>query len=156
LLDHLSVFDNVAVPLRIAGQPEDDVRRYVAELLTWVGLKDHLTAPAPSLSGGQQQLAAIARAVIGRPRLILADEPTGNVDESMENRLMNLFQELNRLGATVVIATHSRRLARSHGHRRFRVEGGRLWEDGGPGSSRTTPGSQTGAEAPAVDSGGTV
>lgn len=136
LLEHLSVFDNVALPLRIAGIREDEVRSDVAELLTWVGLKDHAGAPAPTLSGGQQQLVAIARAVIGRPKLILADEPTGNVDEGAAARLIHLFQELNKLGATVVIATHNHSLAERFGHHRFHVDGGRLWSEG-PGPSGT-------------------
>lgn len=130
LLEHLSVFDNVALPLRIAGIREDEVRRDVAELLTWVGLKDHGAVPAPSLSGGQQQLVAVARAVIGRPKLILADEPTGNVDERVAGRLIHLFQELNKLGATVVIATHNHSLADRFGYGRFCVDGGCLWSEG--------------------------
>ncbi len=135
LLDHLSVFDNVALPLRIAGIREDDVQRDVVELLTWVGLKDHVSVPTPTLSGGQQQLVAIARAVIGRPKLILADEPTGNVDEGVASRLIHLFQELNKLGATVVIATHNHSLAERFGYRRFNVDGGRLWSEAPGGDS---------------------
>ena len=121
--------DNVALPLRVAGIREEDVRRDVAELLTWVGLKDHVSVPTPTLSGGQQQLVAIARAVVGRPKLILADEPTGNVDEAVASRLIHLFQELNKLGATVVIATHNHSLADRFGYRRFNVDGGRLWSE---------------------------
>jgi cell division transport system ATP-binding protein len=130
LLEHLSVFDNVALPLRIAGVREDEVRRDVAELLTWVGLKDHVAVRTQTLSGGQQQLVAIARAVIGRPKLILADEPTGNVDERVASRLIHLFQELYKLGATVVIATHNHSLAERFGYHRFSVDGGRLWSEG--------------------------
>jgi len=139
LLEHLSVFDNVALPLRIAGVREDEVRRDVAELLTWVGLKDHVAVPTPTLSGGQQQLVAIARAVIGRPKLILADEPTGNVDERVAARLIHLFQELNKLGATVVIATHNHSLAERFGYRRFHVEGGRLWSESSGGTCARGP-----------------
>lgn len=139
LLEHLSVFDNVALPLRIAGIREDEVRRDVAELLTWVGLKDHVSVPTPTLSGGQQQLVAIARAVIARPKLILADEPTGNVDERVAARLIHLFQELNKLGATVVIATHNHSLAERFAYRRFHVDGGRLWSEGPGGTGARDP-----------------
>jgi cell division transport system ATP-binding protein len=140
LLRHLSVFDNVALPLRIAGVREDEVRRDVVELLTWVGLKNHVSVPTPALSGGQQQLVAIARAVIGRPKLILADEPTGNVDERVAARLIHLFQELNKLGATVVIATHNHSLAQRFGYPRFNVEGGRLFSEDHAGIPSTEPG----------------
>jgi len=126
LLDHLSAFDNVALPLRVAGTREDEVRRHVVELLSWVGLKDHLNARPPTLSGGQQQRVAIARAVIARPKLLLADEPTGNVDDRMALRLMRLFEELNKLGTTVVIATHNEGLVDRLGHPRLRVDEGRL------------------------------
>lgn len=139
LLEHLTVFDNVALPLRIAGVREDEVRRDVAELLTWVGLQDHVDVPTPTLSGGQQQLVAIARAVIGRPKLILADEPTGNVDERVAARLIHLFQELNKLGATIVIATHNHGLADRFGYHRFHVDGGRLWSEGSGGSGAHGP-----------------
>lgn len=107
LLNHLSAFDNVALPLRVAGVRESDVEKNVTELLSWVGLKEHLKAKPPTLSGGQQQRVAIARAVIGRPKLLLADEPTGNVDDEMALRLMHLFAQLNSLGTTIVIATHN-------------------------------------------------
>lgn len=127
LLDHLSTFDNVALPLRIAGRQESEVRRHVVELLTWVGLDGHLEARPQALSGGQQQLVATARAVVGRPKLLIGDEPTGNVDDHIAIRLLHLFQELKRLGTTIVIATHSRTLAARIGHRRMRMEHGRLW-----------------------------
>lgn len=111
LLPHLTALDNVALPLRITGAiSEAEIRSYVAELLRWVGLGDHLDTKPIHLSGGQQQRIAIARAVINRPRLLLADEPTGNVDDDTGFRLMHLFAELNKLGTTVVIATHSRAL----------------------------------------------
>lgn len=129
LLDHLSAFDNVALPMRVAGAREVDVRRHVEELLSWVGLKDHLHARPPTLSGGQQQRIAIARAVIVRPKLLLADEPTGNVDDRMGLRLMHLFEELNKLGTTVVVATHNLGLVRELGHPVMRLEDGRLNTD---------------------------
>ena len=110
LLDHQSVFDNVALPLRIAGVKEDQIKTHVTELLTWVGLEEHVAALPTTLSGGEQQRVAIARAVIARPNLLLADEPTGNVDDAIAVRLLYLFEELNRMGTTVVIATHNQAL----------------------------------------------
>ncbi len=110
LVPHLSAFDNVALPLRIAERPEPEVRAYVEEMLEWVGLTDRMAARPATLSGGEQQRVAIARAVIGRPDLLVADEPTGNVDPEMADRLLHLFQELNKLGTTIVIATHDMHL----------------------------------------------
>lgn len=106
LLDHLTTYDNVALPLRVAGQSESSYRADVTDLLSWVGLADQAHAYPPVLSGGEKQRAAIARAVIAKPELLLADEPTGNVDPALANRLLHLFVELNRLGTTVLIATH--------------------------------------------------
>ncbi len=126
LIEHLSTFDNVALPLRVRNVAERDVRQHVGELLQWVGLADQIDAPTPTLSGGQQQRAAIARAVIGRPDLLVADEPTGNVEDAMAVRLMYLFEELNRLGTTVLIATHSEALVARFGHRQLRIEDGRI------------------------------
>ncbi len=126
LLDHMSTFDNVALPLRVAGTKEADVEKHVIELLSWVGLKDHLRARPPTLSGGQQQRVSIARAVIARPKLLLADEPTGNVDDAMAIRLMHLFEELNRLGTTVVIATHNMSLVERLGHGVLHIENGKV------------------------------
>ena len=110
LLNHLSAFDNVALPLRVAGIKEATIRKHVDELLAWTGLGDHMDARPPTLSGGQQQRVAIARSLISRPSLLLADEPTGNVDDALGVRLLYLFEELNRMGTTVVIATHSETL----------------------------------------------
>ncbi len=113
LLDHLSAYENVALPLRVAGDSEKRYRDDVIELLTWVGLGDRLEAKPPTLSGGEKQRVAIARAVMMKPDLIIADEPTGNVDEEMGERLVRLFRELNRrLGTTVLIATHDMHLIR--------------------------------------------
>jgi len=106
LIRHLSAFDNVALPLRVAGASEDEVEGPVREMLAWVGLADRSSARPPTLSGGEQQRVAIARAVINRPNLLVADEPTGNVDSEMAKRLLHLFTALNRLGTTVVVATH--------------------------------------------------
>jgi cell division transport system ATP-binding protein len=106
LIRHLSAFDNVALPLRISGASEEEVEGPVREMLAWVGLADRASARPPTLSGGEQQRVAIARAVINRPELLVADEPTGNVDADMARRLLHLFTSLNRLGTTVVVATH--------------------------------------------------
>lgn len=106
LLDHLTTWENVALPLRVMGKNESDYADDVTDLLHWVGLGNRIHAYPETLSGGEKQRAAIARAVIGRPELLLADEPTGNVDPAIGNRLLRLFVELNRLGTSVIIATH--------------------------------------------------
>ena len=126
LLNHLSAFDNVALPLRVAGARKSDIQKHVVELLSWVGLKDHLDARPPTLSGGQQQRVSIARAVISRPKILLADEPTGNVDDPMGMRLMHLFEELNKLGTTVVIATHNAHMVEKMGYPRIHLDEGWL------------------------------
>jgi cell division transport system ATP-binding protein len=112
LLEHLTTWENVALPLRVIGKKIDDYKEDVTDLLQWVGLGDRMHAPPSVLSGGEKQRAAIARAVIGKPELLLADEPTGNVDPQMARRLLRLFIELNRLGTSVVIATHDHLLMR--------------------------------------------
>jgi cell division transport system ATP-binding protein len=126
LLDHLTTFENVALPLRVLGKDEASYRADVVELLRWVGLGDRMHALPPVLSGGEKQRAAIARALIGRPELLLADEPTGNVDPPLAKRLMRLFVELNRLGTSVVIATHDIALMNQFNARRLVLEEGRL------------------------------
>jgi len=126
LLDHLSAFDNVALPLRLNGERPRDYAQDVAEMLRWVGLGGRLEALPPSLSGGEKQRLAIARAVITRPRLILADEPTGSVDRAMGEKLMRLFLSLNKLGATVLIATHDEDMAERYGAGLLRLEDGYL------------------------------
>jgi cell division transport system ATP-binding protein len=126
LLEHLTAFDNVALPLRVAGNRESRIRSHVTELLSWVGLANHLRAYPPTLSGGQQQRVAIARAVIGQPALLLADEPTGNVDDTIAVRLMYLFEELNKMGTTVVIATHNEGLVSRFVHPQLRLEQARV------------------------------
>ncbi|MHC8508626.1 MAG: cell division ATP-binding protein FtsE [Rhodospirillales bacterium] len=131
LLDHLSVYDNVALPLRVASVRESDVKTDVTELLAWAGLKDHMKARPPTLSGGQKQRVAIARAIVRRPSLLIADEPTGNVDDRMAIRLMHLFEELNRMGTTVVVATHNQALVERLGHPALRLEKGSLSVSGG-------------------------
>jgi cell division transport system ATP-binding protein len=106
LLDHMTTYENVALPFRVMGRDESSYRSEVVELLHWVGLGNRVDALPPVLSGGEKQRAAIARAVISRPQLLLADEPTGNVDPNLANRLLRLFIELNKSGTTVLIATH--------------------------------------------------
>ncbi|GGO95144.1 cell division ATP-binding protein FtsE [Stakelama pacifica] len=110
LLPHLSTYDNVALPLRIAGIAEREVDERLREMLDWVGLSARAGVKPATLSGGEQQRAGIARAVIAQPDLLIADEPTGNVDPDMAKRLMHLFESLNRLGKTVVVATHDHHL----------------------------------------------
>ncbi len=122
LLDHMSVMDNVMMPMKLIGHTGPQVEHHVRELLGWVGLGDALHALPPTLSGGQQQRVAIARAVIGRPNLLLADEPTGNVDEGIAERLLYLFEELNRLGTTVLIATHNETLVQRFKHPIIRLD----------------------------------
>lgn len=129
LLDHLDAFDNAALPLRLTGGRPGDYAADVEEILAWVGLGDRMHALPPTLSGGEKQRLAIARAVVARPELVLADEPTGNVDARMATRLMTLFQSLNRLGTTVLIATHDEALARDSGAERLHLEGGRLYRN---------------------------
>lgn len=126
LLDHLSARDNVALTLRIAGIREDVIRAHVAELLAWVGLGDRLDATPPTLSDGEKQRVAIARAVIGRPSLLLADEPTGSVDEQQGLRILRLFDELNRIGTTVVLATHDHRVISGSNRRVLRLQDGQV------------------------------
>ncbi len=127
LIEHLSALDNVALPLRIAGETEARVTEYVTDLLKWVGLADHIHALPSTLSGGQQQRVAIARAIITRPNLLVADEPTGNVDDALAIRLVALFDELNRLGTTVVIATHNEALIERFGHPVLDLDQGRVY-----------------------------
>ena len=126
LLDHLSAFDNVALPLRLAGRGEGQIRADVGEMLRWVGLAARADARPAELSGGEQQRVAIARAVIARPSLLLADEPTGNLDEAQAERLLRLFRELNRLGTTVLVATHNATLVARHPAPCLRLSAGRL------------------------------
>lgn len=127
LVPHLSAFDNIALPLRVAGVDEEELATPVNEMLAWVGLSDRASARPATLSGGEQQRVAIARAVIGRPELLIADEPTGNVDPEMAARLLHLFDALNKLGTTLVVATHDvHLLSRVSSAQMMRLEGGRL------------------------------
>lgn len=122
LLNHLSAFDNVALPLRVCGMDEREIRKRVSELLKWVELDAHMQDSPDTLSGGEKQRIAIARAVINRPELLLADEPTGNVDSFIATKLMKLFVELNKLGTTVVIATHSEKLINDFHYPRLHLQ----------------------------------
>ena len=126
LLDHISTYENVALPLRVLGREEASYRNEVMELLQWVGLGARMWALPPVLSGGEKQRAAIARAVIARPQLLLADEPTGNVDPVLARRLLRLFVELNKSGTSVVIATHDIALMDLLDARRLVLHEGRM------------------------------
>jgi cell division transport system ATP-binding protein len=126
LLDHLSAFDNAALPLRLEGRRPSDYRNDVGELLSWVGLGSRMHAMPATLAGGEKQRLAIARAVVNRPELLLADEPTGNVDHEMAVRIFRLFVELNRLGTTVLIATHDQDMVARSGRPVLHLEGGRV------------------------------
>jgi len=127
LLDHLSTYQNVALPLFVQGKNESSFRAEVLELLRWVGLGERVNAFPPTLSGGEKQRAAIARALIVQPELLIADEPTGNVDPSLARRLLRLFVELHKTGTSIVIATHDITLMDQFGSARRLVLGdGRL------------------------------
>src|SRR6201987_4568822 len=126
LLDHMTTYENVSLPLRVLGKDEASYRDEVVELLRWVGLGERLMALPPVLSGGEKQRAAIARAVIARPQLLLADEPTGNVDPVLARRLVRLFAELNKSGTAVVIATHDIGLMDLFDARRLVLHEGRM------------------------------
>jgi cell division transport system ATP-binding protein len=126
LVEHLTVRDNVALPLRIAGAPEREIRENVPELLSWMGLDGKLDFRPATLSGGEQQRVAIARAIVRRPDLLIADEPTGNVDDEIAMLLVRVFERINKLGTTVLIATHDIAFARQFSHRRFHLDRGVL------------------------------
>ncbi|MBW8640772.1 cell division ATP-binding protein FtsE [Hoeflea sp. WL0058] len=126
LLDHLTTYENVALPLRVRGREESTYRTDVIELLKWVGLGERMNVLPPILSGGEKQRAAIARALIDQPEILLADEPTGNVDAPLARRLLRLFMELNKLGTAVVIATHDLSLMDQIDARRMILSHGRL------------------------------
>lgn len=130
LLDHLTAFENVALPLRVAGQKPDTYENEVIDLLRWVGLGERIDTPTPSLSGGEQQRVSIARALINKPELLIADEPTGNVDPEMGQKILRLFAELNkRVGTTILIATHDLDLIREFDAPVLRLSDGLLARD---------------------------
>ena len=127
LLDHLTTYENVALPLRVRGKEESTYKADVLELLKWVGLGERINVLPPVLSGGEKQRAAIARAVIARPKVLLADEPTGNVDPDLSSRLVHLFAELNRtLGMTIILATHELPLLDQFNYPRMLLSKGEL------------------------------
>ncbi len=134
LLDHVSVFDNAALPLRLAGHKPASYQGDVAELLTWVGLGRRFNALPPTLSGGEKQRLAIARAVVGRPDLVIADEPTGNIDRAMGVRILRLLTELNKLGATILVASHDQDLVARSGMPVMELDQGRLSWRGAAGT----------------------
>jgi cell division transport system ATP-binding protein len=163
LVDHLTAMENVALPLRVAGASEEQIQDHVPELLRWVGLENHIHSRPSVLSGGQKQRVAIARAVIARPQLLLADEPTGNVDDRIAERLMHLLEELNKIGTTIIVATHNQALVSAFSYPRLHLEGGELstlpprsQQETGvrqnklPGDNGT-PARQTGAVSHSVD-----
>ena len=126
LLDHMSAFDNLALPLRLGGASDEQISSHVSDLLGWLGLGEVIERKPPELSMGQRQLVAVGRAVIGRPSLLLADEPTSSVDPARARRLMHLFLSLHRLGTAIVFATHNERLVRRHGFPVLEMADGRL------------------------------
>lgn len=130
LLAHLSAYENVALPLRAAGREEREYRAQVVDLLQWVGLGERLHAKPPQLSGGEQQRAAIARALIAKPEVLLADEPTGSVDPDYAEKLLHLFAELPRNGTSVLLATHDIALMNRFDAPRLILANGRLRTDG--------------------------
>ena len=126
LLNHLTAYENVALPMRVMGLKDQDYRADVMELLNWVGLGDRIMARPPVLSGGQKQRVALARALVSKPDLILADEPTGNVDPEMGAKIMQLLLELNRLGTAVIVATHDFHIVRRIPMKILRLKEGHL------------------------------
>lgn len=127
LLSHLSVFDNVALPLRVRGVNEQKIKKLVIKVLDWVGLGKYADANPKSLSGGQQQRVSVARAIIVQPAVLLADEPTGNLDDENASRLMELFIQMNKMfGTTIILATHSKKLMDTYKFPVIRVENHRV------------------------------
>ncbi len=129
LLNHLSIMDNVSLPLKIAGKSNKYIEDHVPELIKWVGLEKFINEKPTYLSGGQQQRVAIARAVINNPDIIIADEPTGNVDEEMAKKLLFLFLELNKRGTTIIIATHSVNLIKQFKFPVLHIKDGHLYKE---------------------------
>ncbi|MBQ8481323.1 MAG: ATP-binding cassette domain-containing protein [Alphaproteobacteria bacterium] len=124
LLEHLSVYDNIALPLRVRGMNEKEIYKRVVELLRWIEMHKSIYKTCSTLSGGEKQRVAIARAVINRPDILFADEPTGSVDAEIADKLMRLFVELNKVGTTVVIATHNEQLTSTYNYQRIDLSGG--------------------------------
>lgn len=148
LLSHLTVFDNVALPLRVRGVSEDKIKKLVAKVLDWVGLAKYADANPKSLSGGQQQRVSVARAIIIQPSILLADEPTGNLDDENASRLMELFIQMNKMfGTTIILATHSKKLMDTYKFPVIHVENHKL---SFLGSGTTAKGAGTKAQSAAA------
>jgi cell division transport system ATP-binding protein len=128
LIPRMTVFQNVAFVMRVLGVPTVVQQRKTFQVLKWVGLQHRMNAFPEELSGGEQQRIAIARALVNEPQLVLADEPTGNLDPDLSLDIMNLFREINARGTTVVVATHDRELIRRVGRRSITLDHGRLVE----------------------------
>jgi cell division transport system ATP-binding protein len=126
LIQTKTVFENVSFALAVLGQPIEHQRRRTYQVVKWVGLQHRLNAFPEELSGGEQQRVAIARALVNQPQLILADEPTGNLDPDLALEIMSLFRDINASGTTVLVATHDRQLIKAVGHRVIHLEHGRL------------------------------
>jgi cell division transport system ATP-binding protein len=133
LIPYLTALENVALPMRLAGRDESYMDRYARELLTWVGLGARADALPAELSGGEQQRVAIARAVVNKPKLLLADEPTGNVDDETALKLFHLFDEMNKMGTAVILATHQQHLVERFKKPALHLKAGRLTA---PGAAR--------------------
>jgi cell division transport system ATP-binding protein len=129
-----TVFDNVSFTLRVLGQPIEEQRRRTYQVLKWVGLQHRLNALPEELSGGEQQRVAIARALVNEPHLVLADEPTGNLDPDLSLEIMNLFRDINARGTTVLVATHDRELIKWVGRRVIQLDHGHMAGAPGQGS----------------------
>ena len=126
LMFHQSVFANVAIPLQISGLPDKEIRRRVFNSLRQVNLHHKMWEYPDRLSYGEQQRVAIARAIVNRPRILLADEPTGNLDPELAFEIMSIFKEINEQGATVIIGSHDRELIRHFGHKIFFLQKGKI------------------------------
>ncbi len=126
LIPHLNLFDNMALPLRLAHMSEHKIQTAVHDMAEWIGLRDYLKSKPAFLSGGQQQRVAIARAVITKPKILLADEPTGSLDDMMGQKIMGLFEELNKSGTAVLIASHNKILMDKFAHPSLRLKAGHL------------------------------
>lgn len=126
LINHLNIFDNIALPLVVENIAKEEIEARVFEILSWIGLKDFAKSHPLSLSGGQQQRVAVARAIINNPSLILADEPTGSIDNKMANKVLKMLEELNAQGVAVVFATHSNDLLTSNKHKLINIKNKKL------------------------------
>ncbi len=126
LLNHLSLYDNIALPLRLANISESKIKKAVHDMAEWIELKDYMKSKPPFLSGGQQQRVAIARAVITKPKILIADEPTGSLDDIMGDKIMSLFEELNKSGTAIMVATHDKSLMQRFDHPVLKLRAGHL------------------------------